>query len=475
MRKNTVLSFAISSRAIAISVMMSGFFVMSGFSVQTVFAQSASATGKNIPTTNTLAVDSSVNSNDEIDPVGKVAKEELPFLGRGIKSGVASVKVVDRFAVFGFKKNPNGTAMSRTFDDVDTIIIHSTANPSLSVQTFEGALTLWRKYGVASHYAIDTKGVTYRLVPEKNIGFHAGDSILPNGGKNINTRSIGIDLVYGLKQSPTPAQYEALKSLLVDITDRYSITYIIGHSQIASNKKNDPWNFEWKKIMAWFNPAIDVFPSTITPVKSFQSDVAAIDELQAQFMERYSYRSDCPVSPNELRAVTVSYYNFSGVPKTGIVIVNKAITKETVSLFDALFKKKFPIQGIQPIDAFQGLADFSVLANNTSAFHCQYFTPTTQPQGVKFPERAYGVAIAINPLQNMPIAKAVAISGVKKDTNSISTSGTKNTDSSDNAAGSTTELQMPPSTKGSLPPDTIKEMEKFGWLWSKGWFYRPRK
>lgn len=134
---------------------------------------------------------------------------------------------------------------------IDTIIIHSSYD-ALGDDPFsvEGLLAEYKQYGVAPHYLIDRQGNIFRLVAEKNVAYHAGQSRTSDGRENVNNFSIGIELMNTKNEKFTDKQYDSLSNLLADIKSRLAIKYILGHNQIAPNRKTDPWNFEWKRINA---------------------------------------------------------------------------------------------------------------------------------------------------------------------------------------------------------------------------------
>lgn len=132
---------------------------------------------------------------------------------------------------------------------IEAIIIHSSYN-ALTPDSFSvaGILREYRKYDVSPHYIIDRKGDIYRLVPECDIAYQAGESRLPDGKTDVNAVSIGIELVNTPHDSSTEAQYRSLASLVKWIKSRYRIKYVLGHKDIAPLRKTDPWNFDWKKF-----------------------------------------------------------------------------------------------------------------------------------------------------------------------------------------------------------------------------------
>ena len=107
---------------------------------------------------------------------------------------------------------------------------------------------------VSSHYLIDEVGLIYQLVHEDKRAWHAGISYWA-GQTDINSQSIGIELQnpgheWGYQEYPE-AQIEALVGLATTISKRYDISanQILGHSDIAPERKQDPGElFPWGKI-----------------------------------------------------------------------------------------------------------------------------------------------------------------------------------------------------------------------------------
>ena len=131
---------------------------------------------------------------------------------------------------------------------IDTIIIHNSYSTSGDQYSFQGILNEWKEYGVTPHYLIDRSGTIFQLVDEKNIAYHAGVSQVPDGRSDVNNFSIGIELMNSQTDKLTDAQYTALNGLIQSIKKRYSIKYVLGHSQIAPGRKTDPWNMDWSKV-----------------------------------------------------------------------------------------------------------------------------------------------------------------------------------------------------------------------------------
>jgi hypothetical protein len=132
---------------------------------------------------------------------------------------------------------------------IDTIVLHSSYDALGSdPYSIKGIIKEYEEYGVSAHYLIGRDGAVYRLVAEENVSYHAGVSKVPDGRTNVNDFSIGIELVNTTTGKYTDDQYEALKALLASLKKKYDIKYILGHSDIAPDRKTDPWNFDWKRL-----------------------------------------------------------------------------------------------------------------------------------------------------------------------------------------------------------------------------------
>ncbi|MGC9151967.1 MAG: N-acetylmuramoyl-L-alanine amidase [Microbacter sp.] len=132
---------------------------------------------------------------------------------------------------------------------IDIIVIHSSYNRGQDSFSVAGIIDEYRHERVAAHYLIDRKGVVYRLVPENDVAFHAGKSTLPSTHRtNLNTTSIGIELINTPTVPPDQQQYQSLTALILEIKKRHPIAYIVGHKEIAPKRKTDPWLFDWEKL-----------------------------------------------------------------------------------------------------------------------------------------------------------------------------------------------------------------------------------
>jgi N-acetyl-anhydromuramyl-L-alanine amidase AmpD len=170
----------------------------------------------------------------------------LLFLGQPqlspTQAPCAHLNIIDRLVQWGHKdvNHPR---------KIEAIIIHSSYN-ALTPDSFSiaGILQEYKNIGVSPHYIIGRSGVIYRLVRDRNIAYHAGESRLPDGKTDVNAVSIGIEIVNTIHDSPTDTQYGSLAELVKCLEGKYNIKYVLGHSNIAPGRKTDPWNFDWKKF-----------------------------------------------------------------------------------------------------------------------------------------------------------------------------------------------------------------------------------
>ncbi|MEU0566527.1 M15 family metallopeptidase [Nonomuraea sp. NPDC005983] len=109
----------------------------------------------------------------------------------------------------------------------------------------------------------------------------------------------------------------------------------------------------------------------------------------------YSWRPGCPVSYQDLRLVTMTYWGFDNKAHTGELVVNKTVTDDIVTAFGKLYAQRYPIKQMRLVDVYKGDDYDSIDADNTSAFNCRQATGSSH-----WSNHAYGKAVDINPLEN---------------------------------------------------------------------------
>lgn len=108
-----------------------------------------------------------------------------------------------------------------------------------------------------------------------------------------------------------------------------------------------------------------------------------------------TYRTGCPVPPQDLRLLGMSYVDFADVHRTGEMVVHSDQVRSVLRIFAGLHAERFSIARMQRVDGFGGSDAASMDANNTSGFNCRSTT-----SGTAWSEHAYGRAVDVNPVQN---------------------------------------------------------------------------
>src|SRR6201996_4799099 len=166
---------------------------------------------------------------------------------------------------------------------IDMLVLHYTG-----MQTGEAALERLCDPAakVSAHYTVDEDGTVHAHVPEARRAWHAGVSHWA-GADNINSRSIGIEIVnpgheFGYRPFEE-AQIAALITLCHGILLRHPIPSwrVLGHSDVAPARKEDPGElFPWTRLA---KAGIGLWP---TPGAS---------NLEASALARFGYDPDAPL------------------------------------------------------------------------------------------------------------------------------------------------------------------------------------
>jgi N-acetylmuramoyl-L-alanine amidase len=157
---------------------------------------------------------------------------------------------------------------------IDLLVLHYTGMTSA-----EAALERLCDPGakVSAHYVVEENGGIWRLVPETRRAFHAGRSCW-EGDSDLNSVSIGIEIVnpgheWGYRAFPE-AQMVSVERLCLDLISRHPIPphRVVGHSDIAPDRKSDPGElFDWPRLAA---AGIGIWPPAEPPAPEFAIDGA---------------------------------------------------------------------------------------------------------------------------------------------------------------------------------------------------------
>jgi len=153
-----------------------------------------------------------------------------------IKKGNMDLKIT-------FKKSKNFE--TKKLRKIKYVIIHYTGmkNQFVAIKRLQS-----RVAKVSCHYLISKKGKIFQLVKDEDIAWHAGKSKW-NNDINLNSKSIGIELVNSGKEAFPSNQIKTLVKLLMVLKKKYKINpnFVLGHEDIAPKRKIDPGpKFPWK-------------------------------------------------------------------------------------------------------------------------------------------------------------------------------------------------------------------------------------
>jgi hypothetical protein len=130
--------------------------------------------------------------------------------------------------------------------------------------------------------------------------------------------------------------------------------------------------------------------STVPAFASATSRVTAADLPS-------SWRPGCPVGPEDLRKLQLSFWGFDDRAHTGELVVHAGETQAMIDVFRRLYERRVPIRRMEPIDVYGGSDEASTAADNTAAFNCRNAVASGPPT---WSAHAYGRAIDVNPLEN---------------------------------------------------------------------------
>lgn len=117
-------------------------------------------------------------------------------------------------------------------------------------------------------------------------------------------------------------------------------------------------------------------------------------DVELRMMGR-SLTDTTKITFDQLRYLTLPYYDYDGNIQSGEMVCNKAIAHDLLCVFRDLFSQAYPIYSIRLVDDFDADDEASMQANNTSCFNYR------NRSGVNMlSQHAYGMAVDINPLQN---------------------------------------------------------------------------
>jgi AmpD protein len=143
--------------------------------------------------------------------------------------------------------------------EVRLLVVHNISLPpgqfggEAIVQLFTNTLDLTahpyyetlRDLKVSAHFLVRREGELIQLVPCAKRAWHAGSSSW-RGRERCNDFSVGVELEGADEHAYSDIQYSRLAELLVVLRRRYPIVDVVGHVEIAPDRKTDPGPaFDW--------------------------------------------------------------------------------------------------------------------------------------------------------------------------------------------------------------------------------------
>ena len=175
--------------------------------------------------------------------------------------------------------SPNFNPIKRRHNKIKYVVIHYTGMKSEAAAIKK---LCDENENVSSNYFIKKNGEIIKLVPDLYEAWHAGKSRW-NNHISLNKNSIGIEIhnpghAHGYSNFSSK-QIHSLKFLLKKLVRKYKIEIrnILGHSDIAPERKKDPGEkFPWEKFAK--NKLIDFHFLNKRKIKNFRNEKVSTKE-----------------------------------------------------------------------------------------------------------------------------------------------------------------------------------------------------
>jgi N-acetylmuramoyl-L-alanine amidase len=173
----------------------------------------------------------------------------------------------------------------------------------------------------SAHYLICKDGTVYHLLNDLLRSHHAGDSKWGNS-TDLNSSSIGIELVNNGNQPFTAEQINSLTTLLDRLKTQYKIpdANFIGHGDIAPTRKADPSRiFPWKQLSEkgfglWWGDTTNVkVPSDFNYMMALRIvgyDISSAGSAIAAFRRHFLQDSKSIMTPDAIKILYTLYRKF---------------------------------------------------------------------------------------------------------------------------------------------------------------------
>ena len=295
-------------------------------------------------------------------PIVQIKKPEIKEEdGEYYRVNIADITKNDNTASYGsiVSANPAGFKITKTYFPAigqnfrqKYVILHYT------VLDDEKSITTLTQQSVSAHYLVNSlpDKEIYQLVDENKRSYHAGVSNWRKD-QNLNDTSIGIEIVnlgYTTDSlnnrvfTPYPEdQFKKVASLTKDIVTRYNIppTNILGHSDIAPTRKQDPGPmFPWKRLYdeyqigMWYDEtAKQTFLNQILTTNDITiqyNNPEFVSKIQQQLVQ-FGYNLTVNGAWDKTTKQTIEAFQFHFRPSN----YNGLMDAETLAILQALIQK----------------------------------------------------------------------------------------------------------------------------------------
>lgn len=141
---------------------------------------------------------------------------------------------------------------------------------------------------------------------------------------------------------------------------------------------------------------------------SFYGSISPMPQIIKQQMIGNTWHTGCPVDPDDLSYLRLSYWGFDNKPHVGDMIINQQLAPEVVDIFKQLYEAHYPIERMMIPEEliggikFSNVLDFDAFVGNsddTYGFFCR--VDAQNPKN--FSPHSYGTSIDINPYYNSAV------------------------------------------------------------------------
>jgi len=144
-------------------------------------------------------------------------------------------------------------------------------------------------------------------------------------------------------------------------------------------------------------PELQVRRFTISHLSSPDSSafIGLVEPVPHRIIELSTWHEACPVIPEDLSLLTMSFWGFDNRPHLGEMLVHMSVAEDILGVFEQLYHARFPIEEMRIITRDDINAPPTGDGNVTTGFVCRSTVSFGQ-----WSEHAFGLAVDINPFQN---------------------------------------------------------------------------